>query len=86
MNNRGGEEGLPAVFMAGWRNVLGESGCCEEKGTPLMIRDAGEALHLLPQGMVSTFRINGTFIELLRYLRASRFKKLVGNISYKFIS
>jgi len=38
-------EGLPAVFMAEWRGVLGESGCCEEKGKAIIISDADGARH-----------------------------------------
>jgi hypothetical protein len=38
-----------------WRNVLGKSACCEEKCTPIIIRDADKALHLMPQGTLSNF-------------------------------
>jgi len=29
--------------MADWQAVLGKSGCCEEKFTPIIIHDAGGA-------------------------------------------
>jgi hypothetical protein len=38
-----------------WQAVLGKSGCCEEKFTSLIIRDADKVLHLLPQGTLSNF-------------------------------
>jgi len=45
--------GLPAVFLADWwvyppsfwRTVLGKSGWCEEKCTPIIIRNADGARH-----------------------------------------
>jgi len=36
---------LPAVFMAGWRNVFGKSSCCKEKCKPIIVCDANKALH-----------------------------------------
>ena len=36
-----------------WRAVLGKSGCCEEKCTPIIIRDADKALHLVFPGTLT---------------------------------
>jgi len=58
-------QGLPAVFVAEWRGVLGKSGCCEEEWTPIIICDADKALHLLTQGTLSTFRINVSFHRVI---------------------
>jgi hypothetical protein len=36
-----------------------------EECKPIIIRDAGKALHLLPQGALSTFCINAPFHRLI---------------------
>jgi hypothetical protein len=73
--------GLSAGCVADWRvyppsfgrTIFGKRRFCEEKCTPIIIRNADKALHSLPQGTLSNFFINAPFIELFSYLRASRF-------------
>jgi len=40
-----------------------------EKCKQTIIRDAGKALHLVPQETLSTFRINGAFVALFSYFK-----------------
>jgi len=61
-------QGLPAVFMAGWRAVFGKSGCCEEECKRIIIRNVAKALYLLPHGTLNIFRINDNFIELFNFV------------------
>ena len=40
-----------------------------EECKPIIIREADKALYLLTHGMLSTFRINGAFVELFSYFK-----------------
>jgi hypothetical protein len=76
-----------------WRNVLGKSACCEEKFTSFIIRDADKALHLLPQGTLSTFCTSASiYANVFFHCRLELFNlvnnvpKVVGSLNTAMLS
>jgi hypothetical protein len=63
-----------------WQAVLGKSGCCEEKFTSLIIRDADKALYLMPQGTLSNFCTSAHINANLFFHCRSELFNLVNNV------